>query len=381
MSFSVGHLDFPWSAGTPDTRAAAKAPAGRVVALDGLRGLMTLFVLFSHYVVEVPHGIVGSVGWVAVIVFFVLSGYLVGRLIIEKQEAGNFLSVFYFRRICRTFPTYFLSTVCILAIVGWLGDRSWVQTSEPLPTWSYFVFAQNIFVATRESVGLHWLAPTWTLAVEEHYYVVAPFIFMAVPRRWWIPVLLGLCAAGLGLRAWGVLSGSLSFAPLVLMPASMDVLCAGLVLAVLVKRDVIDWARWSLPLRMAPIGVLFLIALIQRLDGGVVGPRFQILGPGLTAVAAALFILMLVKGAPEAKRFESRLLSFFGTISYSVYLTHLAVLGLMHGFLLGAEPDFHTPAQIAVTAAAVAVTVALSWLTTRLLEEPMTALGRTIRWR
>ena len=369
---------------TPEDRSEAQAPGalGRVAALDGLRGLMTLFVLFSHYVVEVPHGIgIFSVGWVAVIVFFVLSGYLVGRLIIEKQEAGNFLFVFYLRRICRTFPTYFLSTAILLTISSWLGDRPWTQGPPPLPAWSYFVFAQNIFVNGRESVGLHWLSPTWTLALEEQFYIVAPLLFLGVPRRLWVPVLSGLCATGLGLRAYGVLSGTLSFAPLVLMPASMDVLCAGLLLAVLVKRGAIDWTRWSLPLRIAPIGVMFAVALLQRLDGGVVGPRFQILGPCLMSVTAALFILMLVERAPEARRFEARALRFFGRISYSLYLSHLAVLGLMHGAILGTAPDCATLPQVGVTVAAAGATIALSWFTTRTLEEPITTWARSIRWR
>ena len=104
-----------------DTVRIATAPA-RIPALDGLRGLMTLFVVFSHYVVEVPHGIgMLSVGWVAVIVFFVLSGFLVGRLIVEKHEAGNFLAVFYIRRMCRTFPTYLLTTAAILTLGGCFG--------------------------------------------------------------------------------------------------------------------------------------------------------------------------------------------------------------------------------------------------------------------
>ena len=102
-------------------RASARpAAAGRIPALDGLRGLMTIFVVFSHYAVEVPHGIgMFSTGWVAVIVFFVLSGFLVGRLAIARRGAGNFLAVFYLRRICHTFPLYFLSTAVILAASAW----------------------------------------------------------------------------------------------------------------------------------------------------------------------------------------------------------------------------------------------------------------------
>ena len=363
----------------PSLRAGA-APA-RVAALDGLRGLMMIFVLFSHYVAEVPHGLgFLAVGWVAVIVFFVLSGFLVGRLIIDKREAGNFLLVFYLRRVCRTFPTYVLTVALVLLIVGWLDGRPWVHGDEPLPTWSYFAFVQNLFFLARQSFGQHWLSPTWTLALEEQFYLVAPIVFLAAPRRLWVPVLLGLCGTGLAVRTCGILTGTLGFAPLALMPASLDVLCAGLLLAALVRNNSIDWPRWSLQLRVAPILLLLAVAGLQRLDGGVVGPRFQVLGPGLMAVAAGLLILMLIEGAPEARRFRSPLLAFFGRISYSVYLTHLPVLGLMHGLLLDAEPDIRTPAQMAVTAASAVLTIALSYGLTHLLEEPIQAWARRLCW-
>ena len=366
-----------------DTALIATAPA-RIPALDGLRGLMTLFVVFSHYVVEVPHGIgILSVGWVAVIVFFVLSGFLVGRLIVERHEAGNFLAVFYIRRMCRTFPIYFLSTAAILALGGGFGNGSWAMASSGgrLPEWSYFVFAQNLFMVVRDGTGLHWLAPTWTLALEEQFYILVPFLFLLAPRRAWVPLLIAFSVAGFGVRAVGVFSGLIGTAPLALLPSSADVLCIGLLLAVLVARNGIDWTRWSLQVRCAPVALLFVAAAAQRLDGGSVGPWFQVLQPTLIALAAALFILTLVKGAPEAERMKSLILRFFGDISYGVYLIHLAVLGLLHGLLLGGEPDFSTGAQRLVTVAAAIVTVGLGWAITRYVEQPVTAWGRSFRWR
>lgn len=365
--------------------AAEKTPQKvsdiRIPELDGLRGLMTLFVVYSHYFVEVPGGIgVFYVGWVAVMVFFVLSGYLVGRLIIEKKQAGNFLPIFYLRRVCRTFPTYFFAASVQLLIIAALSGRSWTEGDIRLPDWSYFAFAQNFFMLTRDSYGLHWLSPTWTLALEEQFYILAPFLFLLIPRRRWISALVGLCLAGVALRAIGVFSGWIGIAPLALLPMSVDVLCVGLLLAALVKEDAIDWDRWSVPLRVAPIVCLVLAAAAGRLDGGV-GPWLQIFDPFLISAAAAFFILMLVKGAPEARRFRSRVLRFFGDISYSVYLTHLAVLGLMHGFILDAAPGTATAAQLIVTLAALPVTVAVGWAMTRVLEQPITAWGRTFRWR
>jgi peptidoglycan/LPS O-acetylase OafA/YrhL len=173
----------------------------RIPELDGFRGLMTLFVVYSHFFVEVPHGIgIFYFGWVAVIAFFVLSGYLVGRLIMEKKECRNFLPVFYLRRICRTFPTYFLASALLLLIADAIADRVWADGLSALPAWSYFVFAQNFFMLTRESVGLHWLAPSWTLALEEQFYIFAPLLFLLLPRRWWIAALSALCVFGLDMQ-------------------------------------------------------------------------------------------------------------------------------------------------------------------------------------
>lgn len=362
--------------------ASAKAVSDiRIPELDGLRGLMTLFVLLSHYFVEVPNGLgFLYVGWIAVIVFFVLSGYLVGRLIIEKKDQANFLPVFYLRRVCRTFPTYFLTTAVMLTIGAALASKTWVHTEPDLPWWSYFVFLQNAFMLTRESNGLHWLAPTWTLALEEQFYIFAPLIFILVPRQRWAQLLAALCVMGLLLRAVGVYTGLIAFAPLVLLPASMDVLCMGMLLAVLVKNNSIDWERWSLHIRIAPILCLVATFAAQRIDSGDSRFWLQTLTPFLVALAATFLILALVKGSPEALRYRSRFLRFFGDISYSVYLTHLGVLGLMHGYILGAAPDFNTLPQILVTLGALIATIALGWLMTVVIEQPITRWGRSFRW-
>jgi peptidoglycan/LPS O-acetylase OafA/YrhL len=89
---------------------------------------------------------------------------------------------------------------------------------------------------------------------------------------------------------------------------------------------------------------------------------------------------MLAKDAPEANRFKSSLLRFFGNISYSIYLTHLGVLGLMHGLILGGSPSLGTSAQLMVTLAALVVTIALAWVMTVMIEEPITRWGRSFRW-
>jgi len=350
----------------------------RLVALDGLRGLMTILVVISHYFGAVPHGIAAlMVGWIAVDMFFVLSGFLVGRLILDKQHNDNFFTVFYARRVFRTLPIYFVCLV-INAVLLSIFTGSWVDADGSFPIWSYFVFAQNFYMAAANGIGAHWLAPTWTLTIEEHFYLLIPALFFIVPRNRIAGVLTALAVAAVAARA-----GTLAlFAPhstvaaSVLLPNRADVLVMGLLAAVVI-RSKLPWPRLDLSLRVAPILLLLATAAITQFAGR---HAFIVFGPLLTAIACAAFLLSLVRGAPEAKRFTGKFLGFCNTTSYAVYLIHLPVLGLMHGLLLGTRPDIATPLQFAVTLAALPVTVFVAWVLTVLVERPLTEFGRTWKW-
>ena len=111
----------------------AASPDRRIPALDGFRGLLTIFVIGSHYLSEIRGGVPqAGVGFVAVDGFFVLSGLLVGRLILDKGEAANFLPVFYLRRMCRTFPIY---GICV-ALALLLGMALGLPDPGTIPGWS-----------------------------------------------------------------------------------------------------------------------------------------------------------------------------------------------------------------------------------------------------
>jgi peptidoglycan/LPS O-acetylase OafA/YrhL len=107
---------------------------------------------------------------------------------------------------------------------------------------------------------------------------------------------------------------------------------------------------------------------------------FDIFAPLVVAIGCTFYIFNLARGTPEAKRYQSRVLRFFGSTSYSTYLTHLAVLGLLHGLLLGQKPDLTNLPQLAVTIAAVPVAVFVGWALTKLVEEPITTYGRSWKW-
>jgi peptidoglycan/LPS O-acetylase OafA/YrhL len=353
----------------------------RNLALDGFRGLMTVFVLVSHYFGEVKHGTpVLAVGWIAVVSFFVLSGFLVGRLILEKQDRANFFAVFYIRRACRTLPVYAVCVLVVYALLRMLAGASWLEGRVEFPLWSYLTFTQNALIAMTGSFGAHWLAPTWTLAVEEQFYLIAPALFYFVPRRILPHALVAGMLMSIGYRALAVQTGFVpEIAIAVLLPGVADTLIIGLLAAMAFKSSLVATKRFDLVLRLAPL-VLIFMAIGPKLSPELHRQLFLTLVVPVTAIAAALLIMGLARGVPEAKRYGSRALCFFGRTSYSIYLTHLAVLGLIHGLILGSKPDVATPEQVLVTAAAVPLAVLVGWLGTVLVEQPITAYGRSWAW-
>src|SRR4051794_14440400 len=98
----------------------------RNVRLDGLRGLATVMVVFSHYLGEVPSRIPGfALGYIAVQIFFVLSGFLIGGLVLDRRESGNFFKVFYARRLLRTIPSYAVVVATIVGLAAF-GSANWI---------------------------------------------------------------------------------------------------------------------------------------------------------------------------------------------------------------------------------------------------------------
>ncbi|MEO9167950.1 MAG: acyltransferase [Aestuariivirga sp.] len=352
----------------------------RIPALDGVRGFMTIVVMISHYFGEVQHGFQALMGgWIAVTMFYVLSGFLIARLILQKGEHANFFKVFYIRRVCRTFPIYFVCVALISAITGlWHFHESYENMHFPLT--AYLTFTQNFWMANTGSIGEQWLSPTWTLALEEQFYILAPALILLVPRQHLLKLLVTMMGFAVMARIWVLDFSSLNaFAAAVLLPTKLDVLVAGVLAAVLLRQNWINWSKLDEFLRILPIPLL-LLTTVLKLVAGENGKLFLIFGPFLISSACAAFLMSLVRGAPEAKRFQGKIFGFFCNISYAVYLTHLLVLGLMHNLLLGTAPDVANSTQILVTIAAMPVTVGLSYVLTKFVEAPITNFGRSFKW-
>ena len=197
---------------TDDTRPEVTK---RLPELDGIRGCAILLVLVWHYVQNQLHPEVGTLlayfrqaigfTWSGVDLFFVLSGFLIAGILIDQRGSPHYFRAFYIRRVCRIFPLYYINIGIFLAFLAWQSDLD--QVFAPLfggsevPLWSYFSFTQNIFMGANNSAGAGWLAVTWSLAVEEQFYLFLPFIVWIVPRNRLPLVFLWVAGTAIFLRS------------------------------------------------------------------------------------------------------------------------------------------------------------------------------------
>ena len=296
----------------------------RIAALDGVRGLAILLVLVFHCLfiapgfqlnpLTHPYARFGSLGWAGVDVFFVLSGFLItGILVRSKGEpVGSYFRNFYMRRSLRIFPLYYLVMFLLLFVL----DRPGSTGGEKL---SYLLYYQNIrYACFGELVTDPARLITWSLAIEEQFYLVWPAIC------WWLSQrsLRRLCAvmivAAIGLR-FVLLSQGFEGTHF-LTPCRMDALAVG------------AWLAVSPPPR-AWLGTVATVLgfgglLATAYFGGSSLPESR--GQQEWGLVAALLLgvglLTLARSAPRlAPVFTWWPLRSLGKYSYCIYLTHFLV--------------------------------------------------------
>lgn len=328
--------------------------------IDGLRALAVLPVVFYHF------GIGGfSGGFVGVDIFFVISGFLIGGILWEElHNTGRVaLGRFFMRRVRRLAPAYL--AVGLATLIG-----AWFI----LLPFDFREFGQELIAATVYLANVHFfneagyfdqasdrklLLHTWSLAVEEQFYLVLPTL-MLVLAAWkrhlpWILIGLGVVSfvACLWMMRWS------QPAAFYLFPFRAWELLAGVCLAITARQTGWQWRGHS---ALSWIGLGLIIAAVTLFKAGTHFPGVYALVP---VVGAVLVIANGRDPNPVNRMLSSGPFLFFGLISYSLYLWHWPMVTLLTYYRgdLGVGP--------ALTAVLFVAAIAVSWLSWRLIETPV----------
>ena len=355
-----------------------------VRALDGLRGVAVLLVIMLHF------GYV-NVGWVGVQFFFVLSGYLITQILLADRDRpfGAYLRRFYTRRVLRIFPLYY-GYLLALAAAGAVGGAP--ELFGRYAPW-LFTYTYNYTRLASDWGHSPFITHFWSLAVEEQFYLVWPFVvYVLPPRALRALVLTVLAAAPLG-RLWlGAYLGGHGHDPAAagdalywFTPCQIDAFAAGAAIPVLGLTE-----RWAGRTRLVRGLALFWLAaglaqwFFLRAAGTRLPPtslgfacplqaNFQhVWGYTLLNVAAAACILLLLRRDPWVRPMEAEGLVAVGRISYGMYVLHWPVLAAFQAAL---SWEIRSPRGLAIFALYLVTLYGVCWVSYRGFE------SRFLAWK
>lgn len=371
----------------------------RIPQLDAVRGIAILLIIIWHY------GCLGiqsganpllsrmlhyfSWSWSGVDLFFVLSGFLIGKILLENRDADNYFRVFYSRRCCRILPIYFL-VLGLYSIFYFTGTAAQFPNAKwlfamPFPLWSYVLFVQNIFTVATGQFGPHWLGVTWSLAIEEQFYLFLPLLIRVVSKKNLPYCLLILIVIAPVTRfiIYLIYAPHADLTRIALLPCKWD----GLLLGVMAAYGYLDS---SLRAKIEQNkGFLYAALVILAAVTGVIlsvwgrdSAPMMIVGFTTLALFYLSFILLSVfsKNHWINFLFANPILIFLGIHSYGIYLYHQIISGLCHGYLAGLTPSISNTRQLLITVAALFVTVLTAYASWNCLEKPFIRLGHKMKY-
>jgi len=372
---------------------------GRIPELDGLRGIAIGLVLMHHYFFQAidtrPATIfsylqaAGRLAWSGVDLFFVLSGFLIGGILLDARKSSNYFRVFYTRRFFRIIPLYFafLAIVFCLSALGRFGvtsDFLWMFQNR-LPWLPHFFFLQNFWMAAYTSLGAIGLTVTWSLAIEEQFYLtLPPLVRFLSPRLLAYALAAGILLAPASRIALHAFAPSHHLAWFALMPCRADALLLGVLGAALLRDE--WWKLWLEKNRRLLLFVLVPLAvglaILTRRSPDPFG--YDMLTVGYSWLALFYLCVLLCALLFRESWFGACLrwgwLTWLGSIAYGTYLFHDFIRQALRGLYYSGPPGGSTPIQIAISVLALVLTLGLCRLSWVFFEKPLIQIGHRTRY-
>ena len=390
-----------------ETKLTSSSAHGRILALDGLRGAAILLVVVWHYFYFYPdsnHHPTAllpklyvyferciAAGWSGVDLFFVLSGFLIGGILLEVRTSPSYFGTFYLRRFFRIVPVYYgWIALYILLLLGFAFARHADSLGEP-KVWyevgAQFVFFQNLGFIHFSGVGRAWFTVTWSLAVEEQFYLAAPMIVRWLTSRvlFWLLILVVLFAPLLRVLAHYYFPPTTSLDPAyILMPCRADSLAIGMLVAFLWRKPQSHkWLEDHRRILYHLFGVFLAgVVVLETYWPSYRSIAMQSVGFSWLAIFFALLLLLtLVNPAGAIASLASRSwLRELGNVSYCLYIIHQAVNLFCHVILQPARVSQSDWRVIAVPMLACIVSYLIAKLSFTYFEQPLLHRGHTFKY-
>lgn len=319
--------------------------------LSGLRFCAVLFVVVYHF----SFFLIGLKNWhydlgSFIVFFFVLSSYLITRILLDakRKAIGKGMPVwkvavaFLTRRTLRIFPAYYL-----YLLVLWLFPSEGYDLRQH-PAY-YFGYIYNVWIFITNSWGPY-AVHLWTLAVEEQFYIIWPWIILFIPTKHLSKVFMMMATSAVAFRIIFLTVSPMQpvFPMLVLMPACIDSFAAGALLAYLhyIGKENNRWLKWASFIAI-PVWLLLILTNHHRIF------------IGLDRIFISLFSVTIIDIANRgytgiAKMFlENRLVQYLSKISYGIYLYHLIatlffwrIFAIVQHALIGSGYDLSAAGKI-----------------------------------
>ncbi|PSJ41719.1 acyltransferase family protein [Allosphingosinicella deserti] len=330
--------------------------------IQALRGLAVLFVLFFHSSLGVAQS-----GYLGVDIFFVVSGFLITRIVCDNLDRGSFsFADFYARRARRLLPAGYCvlvaTTIACTLLVGLsVFERFWEQLAGSV------FFSANV-VLWRQINYFHPAATyepllhMWSLAVEEQYYLLLPVCLWAAPRRLRLPLILIATGASLAAYAW--LAAKSPGVAFYLLPTRAWELGLGSLGTFVVASPMVR--RFARLLLWPALSVLIIVPFVPLPSIGF--------NPGLVAVCLATLVVILARHERLPGLLPARCLARVGDFSYSLYLVHWPIFAIAHNAYLTEQLPLIT------AVGGVVLSLALGYILYRWIEEPVRR-SRIDGWR
>jgi peptidoglycan/LPS O-acetylase OafA/YrhL len=325
--------------------------------LDSLRFFAFLLIFIHHS--DLPASLLKDVGWIGVDIFFCLSACLLTKLLTLELEATGRLNVLYYfiRRSLRIWPLYFSYIGLCVILALFFHDDIPLRRVAGLIT-----FTDNFFAAIDGYNPLTFSVHLWTLSYEEQFYLILPFAVMVLhrlPARKRNTILLVMWVAGSFLRLMFISHSVLHPAIYVLPFTHFDSILIGLF---------VGFTTYRLGAGGCLLGCLLTAAVVMVLpEASVTGYHLAILYP-CVGIFAGCVVTGVLSGHSLKKLMESKLLVYFGKISFGLYIFHIFSLNIAAGLMQYRSGFLQTVLGFGMT-------VILASASYQLMEKPL------LRWK